>query len=273
MKVPYYPGCTLKTRAKDLDASAKASLRALGVEPVEPERWTCCGVVHSLADDDLIRLLGPVRNLMRIRNQGAGKVVTPCAMCYNSLARANLLMKKDGERKRAINLYFEDEQDYGGEVEVVHLLRFLRDEIGFDTLREMVKAPLDGMKVAAYYGCTLLRPAEVAIDSTLRPTILRDLLGALGAKAIDFPADRQCCSSFQIASHPDMAARVASKITDAAAGAGAEVIVTSCPLCDYNLKEGMLNSSKSPAHDDGKAGIKIVYFTELLASALGLQSE
>ncbi len=267
MKVMYYPGCTLKTRAKSLDASAKASLAALGAETVEPARWTCCGVVPALADDDVIRLLGPVRNLIRMRNEGASRVVTACAMCYNSLAKANLLMRNGDERKGTINRYFEEEEDYNGELEVLHLLQFLRDEIGMDAVRERVRAPLEGMPVAAYYGCTLLRPPAIAIDSPAHPTILQDLLEALGAKPVAFPAQSQCCSSFQTASHPNEAMQVASVLTEAAGVSGAEIIVTSCPLCDYNLKAALRNSSAKPK---GENGLKVVYFTELLSRAFGL---
>jgi heterodisulfide reductase subunit B2 len=268
MKVMYYPGCTLKTRAKSLDATTRASLSALGVETVEPARWTCCGVVPALADDDVIRFLGPVRNLIRMKNQGERKVITSCAMCYNSLARANLLMRNGDERKQTIDLYFEEEKGYHGEVEVVHLLQFLRDEIGMDAIRERVRAPLKDMPVAAYYGCTLLRPTDLAVDSPAHPTVLQDLLECVGAKPVDFPAQSQCCSSFQVASHPDAAIEVASGITAAAAAAGAEMIVTSCPLCDYNLKAAQGRGSTEQPRSEG--GPKVAYFTELLSLAFGL---
>ncbi len=268
MKVLYYPGCTLKTRARNLDISARRSLAALGVELVEPERWTCCGVVPSLAEDDVMRLLGPVRNLVRMRNQGAPKVVVACSMCYNSLARANLLMKSDCEKKHTLNRFFEEEPDYSGEVEVVHLLRFIRDEIGWEKVRERVTAPLGGMPAAAYYGCTLLRPPEVAIEPPAHPVILGELLECLGARAVDFPAFSKCCSSFQSVSHAETAAAVASQVTEAARKSGAEALVTSCPLCEYNLKQGQINPAETQA--PGDENIRIVYFTELMARGFGL---
>src|SRR5512147_2757982 len=142
MKVAYYPGCTLKTKAKNLEEAAVASLTALGVEFEELPRWNCCGAVHSLADDDLIHQVAPVRDLVRALEQGSDTVVTLCSMCYNTLARANLLMRDDAVKRRTINDFMDEEKDYSGEVEVVHFLTFLRDRVGWDTLRSKVKKPL-----------------------------------------------------------------------------------------------------------------------------------
>lgn len=102
MKIGYYPGCTLKTRARNLEDAAIQSLSALGYEMEELERWNCCGAVYSLADDDLVHLLAPVRDLIRVKDQGFDKVLTLCSMCYNTLARANLLMRDDEEKQGLI---------------------------------------------------------------------------------------------------------------------------------------------------------------------------
>ncbi len=267
MKVSYFPGCTVKTTARSMGEAAEASLLALGVELIEPKRWTCCGVLHSLADDDAMRLVGPVRNLIRIKKGGDRKVVTVCAMCYNSLARANLLMKKDSEKKNTINGYFEDDDDYNGEVDVLHLLTFLRDEIGWDAIRRRVNSPLSGLLLAPYYGCTLLRPKELAIEAPARPKILGDLLKSLGATVVDFPASSQCCSSYQSVSHPEIAAQVAAEITGSARKSGAAAIVTCCPLCDYNLGKEQFNLT---TQGSGDISIPTFYFTELMAVAFGL---
>ena len=119
MKISYYPGCTLKTKGKNLEDAAVASMTALGFDFEELERWNCCGAVHSLADDDLIHHVAPVRDLVRVKEQGNDKVVTLCSMCYNSLARANLLMRDDEEKRKTINDFMDEEIDYLGEIEVV----------------------------------------------------------------------------------------------------------------------------------------------------------
>lgn len=133
MKVSYYPGCTLKTKGKNLEDAAVASMTALGIDFEELPRWNCCGAVYSLADDDLIHQVAPVRDLIRVMEQGSQKVVTLCSMCYNSLTRANLLMRENEEKRKTINDFMDEEMDYHGEVEVVHFLNLLRDEIGGGT--------------------------------------------------------------------------------------------------------------------------------------------
>ena len=187
MKIGYYPGCTLKTKATNLEQTALAALRVLGVEYLELDRWNCCGAVFSLADDDLIHQVAPVRDLIRAREAGCDTLVTLCSQCYNTLARANLLMREDEEKRDTLNRFMDEEPDYDGEVEVVHYLQLLRDEVGWERLRQAVKVPLDGLKVAPFYGCTLVRPTEVAIDAG-DETILEDFLAALGAEAVPFVA-------------------------------------------------------------------------------------
>ncbi|MFP3898669.1 MAG: CoB--CoM heterodisulfide reductase iron-sulfur subunit B family protein [Dehalococcoidia bacterium] len=267
MSLAYYPGCTLKTKARNLEEPAVASLRTLGLELEEIARWNCCGAVYSLADDDLIHQVAPVRNLVRAKEQGKTRLSTLCAFCLNTLKRANLLMREDAEKRNTINSFMDEEMDYGGEVEVVHLLEVLRDEIGWEALAGKVKAPLRNLRVAPYYGCTLLRPREAAIDSEQKPTILRDFLEAVGAIPVDFPDFARCCGSYQIVSSPDDVSDYAWQILSSALAHGAEALVLTCPLCDYNL--GQRQKELMKKHSEFK-GLPLFYFTQLLALALGL---
>jgi len=266
----YYPGCTLKTKAKNLEEPAIASMEVLGAKLEEIPRWNCCGAVYSLADDDLIHQVAPVRNLIRTKEQGKNELVTLCAFCFNTLKRANILMREDTEKRNTINNFMYEEIDYSGEVKLVHLLEVLRDEIGWEALAQKVKLPLRELKVAPYYGCMLLRPREVAIDSVENPTILRDFLEALGVTPVDFPDATTCCGSYQIVSNPDDISEYAWDILSSASRHGAEALVLSCPLCDYNLGQGQKELMKN--HSDFK-GMPLFYFTQLLAIALGLDPD
>ena len=270
MKVSYYPGCTLKTKARNLEDAAIASMDVLGIELEELPRWNCCGAVHSLADDDLIHQVAPVRDLIRAKEQGSDKLVTLCSMCYNSLARANLLMRNDEENRETIHHFMDEEVDYQGDVEVVHLLNLLRDEVGWDRLREKIKIPLKGLKVAPYYGCTLQRPRDVGIEPPGRLMLMSQFLEALGATAVDFPAADLCCGSYQILGNPDVAKNAISTILSWAKRVGAEALVLSCPLCEYNLgkkQETLLKEERI------SKSIPTFYFTQLLAIALGLSPQ
>jgi len=267
MKISYYPGCTLKTKAKNLEVSALACLDTLGVEYEELPRWNCCGAVYSLADDDLIHIIAPVRDLIRAKERGSDTVFTLCSMCYNTLARANELMKNDEEKRKTINDFMDEEPDYAGEVRVVHLLDFLRDDYGWDKLKEKVKIPLGGLKVAPYYGCTLLRPKDVALDRFDKPQLFQKLMETLGAEVIEFPSATTCCGAYQVLGNPDAALDISRDILSDAVNHGAEAMAMVCPLCDYNLghRQGaMLNK-----YDDAKE-LPIYYVTQLMAIALGV---
>jgi len=270
MKISYYPGCTLKTKAKNLDRAAVASLEALGVEVEEIDRWNCCGAVHSLTADDLIHQVGPVRNLVRAKEQGADKLVTLCSMCYNTLARANQIMKNDVVKRDTINRFMDEEIDYAGEVEVVHYLTYLQEEIGWEKIKELVKVPMTDLKVAPYYGCTLQRPADIGIEPFGSYTLMTNLLDAIGATVMEFNAADKCCGSYQVLDVPPGENSAGAALLNLASAAGIEALATSCPLCEYNLgkqQQQMLAKGKIATN------VPTYYFTQLLAIALGVDVE
>jgi len=267
MKLLYYPGCTLKTSAKNLEKSAFAIMEALGHEMVEMEDWNCCGVVASLTDDDLMHHLAPLRSLIHVEDAGENRVVTLCDMCYNTLKQTNLRVKEIPDDLETLNLFMDRENDYKGTVEVLHFLEFLRDEVGFDVIKKKVKHPLKGMKIMPYYGCMLLRPREVAIDDAEEPTILGDLLSALGAEVVDNPFKIECCGSYHTVENKEMVSKRAHRITNFATERDSNAMMLSCPLCKFNLDARGKEAEK--LFKDYKQ-IPIYYYTQLIAIALGL---
>ncbi len=271
MAIAYYPGCTLKTKARNLESAALSSARALGIDLRELPRWNCCGAVASLADDNLLLQVAPVRDLVRVAEAGCDTVVTLCSMCYNTLARANRLMREDAEKRAAINRFMDEEPDYAGEVEVLHYLQLLERELGWEGLRSRVQRPLAGLKVAPYYGCTLTRPHEISIDERpLAPAIMHRFLRALGADPVSYVHDSTCCGSYQVLAQPDAALSVAQGVLAAARSQGAQALALSCPLCEYNMGA---RQRELLAGDPGWAELPTLYFTQLLAVALGLDHQ
>jgi heterodisulfide reductase subunit B len=270
MKVSYYPGCTFKTKAKNLVEAAVASMEKLGVEMGELSRWNCCGAVHSLSDDDLIHQIAPARVLIRAMEEGSNRLITLCSMCYNSLARANLLMRNDEEKRNTINLFMDEEPDYHGEVEVVHLLSFLKDEIGWDAIAEKIERPLKGLKIAPYYGCTLQRPREIGIEEPGSFKLMTGLLVALGADIVKTPVADLCCGSYQILGNPDAALNAVSRIIGWSDRSGADALAMSCPLCEFNIgkKQDDLIKKEMILKE-----LPVFYFTQLLGLALGIDLE
>jgi heterodisulfide reductase subunit B2 len=268
VKLGYYPGCTLKTKAHGFETSMLASAEALDIELQEVSSWNCCGTVYSLANDDLVHYLAPLRNLIRARKQGIERLATLCSFCYNTLERANLLVRGDEAKRKALVDFLDEGVDYRGEVEVVHMLEVLRDGIGFESLSRKVKVPLQGLKVASYYGCALVRPTEIAIDNVESPTVLGDLVESLGGTPVNFPWACECCGSYQVVSNPSFVSRQARDILNSAMRRGADAVVTSCPLCSYNL--GRIQSETMTT---GVRPIPVLYFSQLLALALGLGAD
>jgi len=257
MKFSYYPGCTLRNKAKDLDYYARKSAVALGFQLEELETWQCCGGVYPLGADEIASKLPSVRalNAAKEKNQD---LVAVCSACYHVLKRVNDDMANVPDIQTRANNYMELSEPYKGETQVLHFLEVLRDRIGFDELKKKVVNPLTGRKIGAYYGCLLLRPSAVlAFDDPENPTILEDFIRALGAEPVLYPYRNECCGGYISIKDKETSKAMCDRITACAAGFEADCIVTACPLCKYNLNK----SDKLP----------VVYFTELLAEALGLK--
>lgn len=265
MRLPYFPGCTLHRKAKNFDASARAAAQALGIIMEELPEWTCCGATFSMSADSAMGLVAPTRILASAKE--AGKLLTLCSFCYNTLKRTNRVIATDAEQRRKVTTFIEE--DYQGNVQVVHLLEVLRDEVGFAALGQRVTKRLEGLKVAPYYGCLLLRPAEeMGFDDPERPAILENFLASLGCTVVDFPHKTECCGSFVAVSAPDAAEACSARILDTAAAQGADMLAVSCPLCQYNLDHAQ---RQSQAGRGRTARVPILYFSQLLAIALGCE--
>lgn len=258
MTYSYYPGCTLKDRAKHLDLCARASAAALGIELAELPAWQCCGAVYPQVKDEIASRLSAVRALRDARD---GKLVTVCSACHHVLKRTAYDWNNDETfRSRATN-YLTPEETYDGNTQVLHFLEVLRDEVGFDKLKSAVVKPLTGRKIGAFYGCMFLRPGKVlAFDDPENPTVLEGFLRALGAEPVFYGMRNECCGAYAGLEDKTSVTRQVSRVLEDAKAAGAAELTTACPLCRYNL-----------LHGAGGKELPVTYFTELLAEALGLE--
>ena len=271
MKVSYYPGCTLKSNAKNFEESALCALKALGLEVTELDRWNCCGTVYSLATDDLIHHLASIRNLIRVKEAQTDTVMTLCAMCYNTLKRVNDRVKADPESLAKVHKFMDEEKvAYAGDVKVRHLLELLRDDVKFEAVAKKVRRPLAGLRVASYYGCLLVRPKGVGLDDMENPTVLDDLARSLGAQPVDFPYKTECCGAYQTVDKPESVADRTYSIIGSAVQRGADVVSVSCPLCAFNLDHRQEDTARKYS---GFKTIPVLYFTQLMALALGCEEK
>ncbi len=259
MNYSYYPGCTLKTKAKALDIYGRKSAEKLGITLEELPEWQCCGGVYPLASDEVATKLSSVRALLSAREKEQ-TLLTMCSACHHVIKRVNYDMQNKPEFASKVNSYLKLDEKYFGETRVVHYLEMLRDDYGFDKLKEQVTNPLKGRKIAAYYGCLLLRPGkEMAFDNPENPTIIEDFIRAIGAEPVEYPFRNECCGGYMTMTDKSLASKMATMVVDSARLKGADCMITACPLCLYNLKQG--SEEKLPVY----------YFTELLAQALGLK--
>lgn len=260
MKVSYFPGCTLKNKAKDLDLYALRSAEALGVTLEEIENWQCCGGVFTTAEDEVATKLSSVRAL-KYASDRSQPLVTVCSACHNVIKQTNYAMQNNKAFADKVNRYMAEDGGYNGEAEVYHYLEMLRDLVGFDTLKEKVVNSLKGKKIAAYYGCLLLRPGKaMGMDDPENPTIMEDFIRALGADAVIWAKRNECCGGYISVESPETAKKNSNAVIRNAKAAGAEMIITACPLCKYNLEKS-------------GADIPVVYITEILAEALGVKED
>ena len=258
MVLSYFPGCTLKNKAKDLDAYTRKTAEALGANLEEIEDWQCCGGVFTMAKDEVATKLSSVRALKAAQDKGQA-LVTVCSACHNVIKQTNHAINNDKEFADKVRRYTEC--DYNGETQVYHYLELLRDVIGFDKVKEAVKNNFSGKKIAAYYGCLLLRPGSVMqMDDAENPKIMEDFIKAIGAEPVIYANRNECCGGYVVMESPELAKKKSTNVIENAKAAGAEMIITACPLCKYNLEKN-------------GASIPVVYFTELLAEALGVKED
>ena len=259
MTYAYFPGCTLKTKGKELDIWGRKAAEALGFTLQELPQWQCCGAVYPMAKDEVATRLSSVRALMAAAENGQD-LVTLCSACHHVIKRVNGDMRSNDALRDKVTRYLGLEVPYEGQTSVLHYLEVLRDRIGWDELAKKVVNPLKGRKIGAYYGCMLLRPGkEMGFDDPENPTIMEDFIRAIGAEPVIWARRNECCGGYCTMESRDYAKKQVEKLMDNARACGAEELITACPLCLYNLKENAEN------------GLPVAYFTELLAEALGVK--
>ena len=259
----YFPGCTLKNKAKDLDKWGRNSAEALGVPLTEIPDWQCCGGVYPMSKDEIAIRLASIRALAYARDNG-GTLVTLCSACHNVIKQVNHDMQTDENIITKANNYLAaDDTQYHGETKVIHYLELLRDVVGFDKVKAAVKNPLKGQKIGAYYGCLLLRPGKVLqLDDPENPQLIEDFIKAIGGTPVIYAQRNECCGAYTMFEDESIPKNRTKKILSNAEDMGADFLVTSCPLCRYNLIK-----------NKGDSKLDVIYFTELLAEALGLKEE
>lgn len=269
MKYAYYPGCSLHSTAKEYDISTRAICRTLGIGLQEIPGWICCGASSAHMTSGLLSLALPVKNLILAKELGLDIAVC-CAACYSRLRIANkALSSSRDDRVNAIDEIVGS--PYRGEVKVKHLLEIVTDEYGLDALREKVTKDFSGVRVAAYYGCLLVRPPDVvAFDDPENPTSMDELIAALGAEAVAWPLKTECCGGSLGLTRTDVVLKLCRDLLQMASDVGAEYIMVACPLCQSNLD---LRQAQVNKRYKTRFALPVLYFTQFIGLALGMEAK
>lgn len=264
MSYVFYPGCSLEGTARDFGLSTVAVARALGIDLPELPDWTCCGSTAAHQSDPLLALALPAKNLA---SAAAGRTVAVCcAACYSRLKTANHEIARDAATRRRVAEAIG--RDYDGRTPVAHLLEILVRDVGLKQIAGRVKRPLKDLRVVCYYGCLLSRPPEVTkFDDPENPTLMDRLTEAVGATAVDWPHKTECCGASYSITDVDTVLALSREILGMARAAGADAIVTACPLCQLNLD---LRQKDIEANFGEPFNLPVFYFTQLLGLALGI---
>lgn len=266
MKYAYFPGCSLKGLGRAYEESLLPVMKHLGVELQELEDWNCCGATAYMAVDEGKACVLAARNLALAERSGHRQILAPCAACYLVLNKTKHYihdypgMKTTMDRAlAAVGLR------YTGDVPVRHPLDILLNDVGLEAIRQKVRRPLQGLKVAPYYGCQLVRP-YATFDDQYNPTTMDRLLVSLGATLVSYPLKTKCCGGSLTGTVPEAGTRMVYILLNEARKRGADCLSTVCPLCQFNLDA----YHSQVAAEYGRLPMPTVYFTQLMGLAFGL---
>jgi heterodisulfide reductase subunit B len=264
MRYAYYPGCSAESTARDMNQSTLAVARALGIELQEPQGWTCCGATAGHQTDRLLAASLPAANLIKVQDMKLDMLVN-CAACYNRMKVANHEIAAHPDIRHGIREALD--RDYDGSVRVRHLVEVLLEDIGLPAITQSLKRSLNGLKVACYYGCLLVRPPGILkFDDPENPQSLDRLVTAMGGQSLDWPCKVECCGGGLSLTRTDVVVQLTESILDMAVRSGADCIAVSCPMCQVNLdlRQQDINKQTGKHYQ-----IPVVYITQLLGLCLG----
>lgn len=271
----YYPGCSMDASAHAYADSLAAISGPLGLEMDEIDDWNCCGATeyHGISPTRAYALISRNLALAEKQKNGSRTVVAPCSACYLNLAKTDHYLREDTALATTINtalaaggLHYTP-----GAVDVRHLVEVIIDDIGMDEIHRHVTRPLGGLKVAPYFGCLVTRPDyDRRWRSHEHPREFDRLMSTLGAQVVDFPLKTSCCGGHMTQISPNTGFELIRRLVHAADRAGADMLVTVCPMCQMNVDAYQAEMNR---HFKTSYHMPILFFTQLIGLAFGSPPE
>ena len=276
LKYAYFPGCVAQGACRELYLSTAAVAQALDIELVELKQAACCGSGTFKEESQLLEDTVNARNIA-LAEQLHLPLLTHCSTCQGVIAHVDERLKTaqthNPDYVGQVNHLLEQQHcsPYQGATEVKHLLWALVGDYGLEALTYRVQRKLAGLKCAAFYGCYLLRAqSSLPFDDPIHPSSMENLFLALGATPIEYPGRTQCCG-WPLSSYATQASfAMAGGRLEAAISAGADCLVTPCPLCHLNLDSRQPEVEQTIGH---RLGLPVLHLPQLVALALGISPQ
>ncbi|MFZ5572584.1 MAG: CoB--CoM heterodisulfide reductase iron-sulfur subunit B family protein [Thermodesulfobacteriota bacterium] len=267
MKYAFFPGCKTAYHLKSYEVSTRAVCKALHIELIDLE-FNCCGypVRHQ---NETAAIFSAARNMALAGRHGC-RIMPICQCCFGQLKHAAYWLARDQKLRGEINALLAGENlCWEPDMHIAHLLSVLRHDIGEAGIRARVKKPLDGLKVAAHYGCHALRPGHVVrFDNPMAPTIFEELLSLTGARPVDWARRLECCGHPLLGKNNRLSLHLMEKKFDSALDSGARIIGTACTHCQIQFD----TVRRATAGDGtGHRDITAVLYTQMLGLSFGLE--
>jgi heterodisulfide reductase subunit B len=269
-KYALFPGCLMPTEQYAYELSIRETLPLLDVELVDVEDFSCCGEPMK-SMNQLLTVYLSARNLA-IAEKHHLDVFAPCAMCHLALTECQRILEENPAMKERINSMLAAEGlQYTVKRQVVHTVDLLYDLVGIEKIKEHVKKPLNGLKIAAHYGCHILRPSEIdRPDDSENPQKIETILKVLGAEPVGYPQKLDCCGAPLLANLPESALTKTGQKLQAIQEQGIQAMVDVCPWCHKMFDSRQTKAGETVA---AKLDVPVLYLTQLLGLAMGITRE
>ena len=269
-KYGLFPGCVMPTEQYALEKSIREVFPVLNIEIVDLKGFSCCGEPLKSVNQMLTLALS-ARNLAIAEKEGLDLLV-PCPMCHLALSDCKHILDADMNINQKVNKFLEDEGlKYTGKSNIYQTVEILHNIIGIEKIKEKVKKPFKGLKVATHYGCHLFRPSEVGrpVDSE-NPQEIENILKAIGANPIDYPEKLDCCGGLLTTNLPESALTKTGQKLQKVQEQGFDLFIDVCPWChrQYDAKQKKAGETVAT-----KLEVPVMYLTQLLGLSFGISEE
>jgi len=270
MKYAFFLGCLIPAREPGYEQSVRKIAPELDIELVEMEGANCCAPFSIQSVDYISWLALAARNLCIAEEMGLD-ILTLCNDCYESLLMTNMILRENKEIRNKVNKILADvDLKFKGKTNVKIFVDALYEDVGLEKVKNAIKEPLNGLRVAVQPGCHLTRPKRIHFGQWIGVAALDELVEAVGAQSVAYERKEACCGGPLRGVYDDVALHVAKQKLDGMKAAGVDCAVTVCPFCYIELDMGQLEIKR---HLKEEYDLPVLHFAELLRMAMGIEFE